>query len=40
LGRAQKIEFPPNLREMLDRALRDPEGFWGEAARQLHWFKP
>lgn len=40
MGRAQKIEFPPNLGEMLDRALRDPESFWGEAARQLHWFKP
>jgi acetyl-CoA synthetase len=25
---------------MLERALKDTEGFWGEAARQLHWFKP
>lgn len=40
MGRAEKIEFPPSLREMLDRALKDPESFWGEAARQLHWFKP
>ena len=37
---AQKIEYPARLREMLDRALKDTEGFWGEAARELHWFKP
>jgi acetyl-CoA synthetase len=24
---------------MLKRALEDPEGFWGEAAKDLHWFK-
>ena len=22
-----------------ERSLRDPEGFWGEAAEQIHWFK-
>ena len=22
-----------------ERSLRDPEGFWGEAAAQVHWFK-
>jgi acetyl-CoA synthetase len=37
---AQKIEYPPHLEEMLERALKDTEGFWGEAARELHWFKP
>ena len=37
---AQKIEYPARLREMLDYALKDTEGFWGEAARELHWFKP
>jgi len=37
---AQKIEYPPHLREILERALKDTEGFWGEAARELHWFKP
>lgn len=36
----QKIEVPAPLKAMLERALRDPEGFWGEAARELHWFKP
>ena len=24
---------------MLKRALEDPEGFWGDAAKDLHWFK-
>jgi len=37
---AQKIEYPPNLKLMLERALKDTEGFWGDAARELHWFKP
>ena len=23
-----------------ERSIHDPEGFWGEAAGQLHWFKP
>jgi len=35
----QRIEYPPRLREMLERALKDTDGFWGEAARELHWFK-
>jgi acetyl-CoA synthetase len=34
-----KIEFPARLSGMLQRALKDPEGFWGEAAAELHWFK-
>src|SRR5690554_41034 len=25
---------------MYRRSLDDPEGFWGEAARMLHWFEP
>jgi acetyl-CoA synthetase len=25
---------------MLERALQDTDGFWGEASRELHWFKP
>ena len=36
----QRIEYPPRLRDMLERALKDTDGFWGEAARELHWFKP
>ncbi|MDH5362473.1 MAG: acetate--CoA ligase [Aigarchaeota archaeon] len=37
---AQKAKYPKPLREMLDRALQDTEGFWGEVAGKLHWFKP
>jgi len=33
------IEFPPQLRWMLKRALEDPESFWGEVAEELHWFR-
>jgi acetyl-CoA synthetase len=35
-----RIEYPPHLKWMLKRALDDPEGFWGEVAQELHWFKP
>lgn len=27
-------------RSQYERSLSDPEGFWGEAARELHWFRP
>jgi len=27
-------------RRLHQRSLDDPDGFWGEAARELHWFKP
>ena len=27
-------------RAMHARSVQDPEGFWGEAAGELHWFKP
>jgi len=40
MGAGQRIDYPPRLREMLDRALTDTEGFWGDAAGRLHWFKP
>lgn len=36
----RKMQYPPRLSGMLERALKDPEGFWGEAASELHWFKP
>jgi len=29
-----------DYRSIYDRSLTDPEGFWGEAARELHWHKP
>ena len=27
-------------REMYDRSIRDPDGFWGEVAGELDWFAP
>jgi acetyl-CoA synthetase len=27
-------------RAMYDRSLADPDGFWAEAAKRLHWFRP
>ncbi len=27
-------------RAAFDRSIADPDGFWGEAAAELHWFKP
>jgi acetyl-CoA synthetase len=40
MGEEQRIDYPPRLTEMLERALKDTDGFWSEAARELHWFKP
>lgn len=37
--RRGRVEYPPELKLMLKRALEDPEGFWGEAAKDLHWFR-
>jgi acetyl-CoA synthetase len=34
-----KVAYPPELKRMLAQALEDPEGFWGEVASELHWFK-
>jgi acetyl-CoA synthetase len=34
-----KIEYPPQLKFMLKRALDDTENFWAEIANELHWFK-
>jgi len=34
-----RIEYPPQLKWMLKRALEDPEGFWGEIAEELYWFR-
>jgi acetyl-CoA synthetase len=27
-------------RRLYDRSIRDPDGFWGEIAREFHWFAP
>lgn len=37
--KTSKIEYSPKLKAMLQRALEDPEGFWGEIAAELHWFR-
>ena len=34
-----RIVFPPELKYMLERALQDPESFWGEVASELYWFR-
>ena len=34
------ISSMDEYRAMHERSLRDPEGFWGEIARELHWFQP
>src|SRR5438105_2152146 len=30
----------PDYRAMYERSIADPDGFWAEQARRLHWFKP
>ncbi|MGB9687883.1 acetate--CoA ligase [Thermogutta sp.] len=35
-----RIKSMEQYREMWQRAKDDPEGFWGEYAKELHWFKP
>ncbi len=39
---AQKahIKSLAEYQKMYQRSVRDPEGFWAEAARELHWFEP
>lgn len=35
-----RIKTMEQYREMWNRAKDDPDGFWGEFAQELHWFKP
>jgi acetyl-CoA synthetase len=35
-----RVKSLPEYEEMYRRSVADPEGFWAEAARELHWFKP
>jgi len=35
-----RIKTMEQYREMWERAKNDPEGFWGEYAQELFWFKP
>jgi len=38
--KSRNIQFPPQLKQMIERASSDVEGFWGEITKELHWFKP
>src|ERR1700692_2537750 len=41
LGRhALNIHDPSRYHEVHARSLADPEGFWGEAAREIDWIEP
>ena len=40
MGKNGGIQYPDTLKAILKRALEDTEGFWGEAARELNWFRP
>jgi len=35
-----RVQSMEQYRELFDRAATDPDGFWGEIARTLHWFEP
>jgi len=37
--KTSRIKYSSQLKWMLRKALEDPEGFWGEVAEELHWFK-
>src|SRR5579859_4322432 len=37
---AMNIQHKSTYHEVHARSLRDPEGFWGEAAREIDWIKP
>ena len=34
-----RISSTKQYREMYDRSIKDPDGFWAEQAERLHWFK-
>jgi propionyl-CoA synthetase len=35
-----KVQGPSDYHEVHARSLRDPEGFWAEAAREIDWIEP
>jgi acetyl-CoA synthetase len=39
-SRHAHIKSLEEYEEMYKRSIADPEAFWAEAARELHWFKP
>lgn len=34
------IKLPSQLKQMLDKGRDNPDGLWGEMAKELHWFEP
>ncbi|HEV2322542.1 MAG TPA: acetate--CoA ligase [Terracidiphilus sp.] len=39
-SRKAHIKSMAEYESMYKRSIEDPEGFWAEVARELHWFKP
>ncbi|MGB9030580.1 MAG: acetate--CoA ligase [Acidobacteriaceae bacterium] len=39
-AREAHIKNLPEYQRMYERSVKDPEGFWAEAAKDLHWFAP
>ncbi len=39
-ARRARVSSLEQYQELWERAKDDPEGFWGEQAKVLHWFKP
>ena len=39
-ARQAHIKSLAEYQRMYQRSVEDPEGFWAEAARELHWFAP
>ncbi|HMD22393.1 MAG TPA: acetyl-coenzyme A synthetase N-terminal domain-containing protein, partial [Alloacidobacterium sp.] len=37
---AARIKSLAEYEQIYRRSVEDPEGFWAEAARELHWFAP
>ena len=37
--RQARVQSMEQYRQLWDRSIRDPEAFWAEQARELHWFK-
>ncbi|MFM7210062.1 MAG: acetyl-coenzyme A synthetase N-terminal domain-containing protein, partial [Verrucomicrobiota bacterium] len=35
-----RVKGMDGYRRLHERSLRDPDGFWGDEARELHWFQP
>ena len=39
-SKSSHISSMDQYRKMYQRSMEDPEGFWGDAASELHWFQP